>query len=91
MLQENNAQNRSNNTTVKTQHDQKSGNNKTEVMIKRWDEHNTTAPVVKPSSTHSSMIKNNPRLEKILTTDNRDKVEYHHKLRTNIEIGSCDE
>jgi len=89
MLQEKNAQNGSNDSTNKTQHDLKPGRKKTGVKIKRRDEHNTTAPGDKPSSTHSSMIKNNPRLEKFLTADNRDKVEYHHTTR--IEIGSYDE
>jgi len=94
MLQEKTAQNGSNNNTEKpniskTQHDPNTGRNKTEVKIKRCDEHNTTAPVNKPSSTHTSMIKNNPKLEKFLTADNLDKVEYHHT--TSIEIGSCNE
>jgi len=100
MLQEKNAQNGSNNNTQKpnidkTQHDLKSGRNKTEVKIKRCNEHNTTAPVDKPSSTHPSMIKNNPRIEapgeKFLTAYNPDKVEYQHKTRPYNENRSCAE
>ena len=100
LLQEKTAQNGSKNNTQrpnidKTQHDLKTGRNKTEIKIKRCDEHNTTAPVDKTSRTHPSMIKNNPRIEapreKFLTADNLDKIKYHHKIRTNIEIGNCDE
>jgi len=100
LLQENTAHNGSNKNTqkptiIKTQHDLKTGINKTEVKIKRCDEHNITAPVDKPSNRHSSKIKKNPRIlaprEKFFTADQLDKVEHHHKTRSNSETGNYTE
>jgi len=72
-----------------TKDDQKTGKNKTEVEIGRWYEQNKIASVDKTSNTDPSKIKTNPRIEKFFTADQLDKVEYHHKPRSNNKNGSC--